>query len=127
MNTNTKEPLPYEQFVNVIGKYILTHPYWRRTFIDHQPSDVVNALLRHMKNDTIRIARDEQDEICGLLLFTPHKAEGLVEINHLLGNGPHIVNAAFAAWAKEYPDCEVRVQRRGKIRIFKPEVFLSSQ
>lgn len=118
--------LPFEREVNVVGKYILSHPFWRRTFVNFEPSDVIKAVLSYMQSNHIKLAYNGEGEICGVLLFTPRKDEGLVEVNHLLGEGQGIIIGALEVWRTEYPDCVVTLQRRNKPRVYEPSQFFES-
>ena len=120
---NTPPTLPFEREVNVVGKFILTHPQWQRAFVNFEPKDIINVLLRHMKSGTIKVSYNEQDEINGVLLYTVNHIDGIVEVPHLIGTGSGVVQGAIEAWRQEYPEYAVTVMRRGVKRVYTPDMF----
>lgn len=124
--------LPYEKEVNVLCRYILTHPQWQRAFSDPRqveaakPSDVINVVLRHLKRGTVRVAQDEKGEIVGIMLFTPNTAEMVIHVDLLIGSDQRIVDAALEAWKNEYPEFSVTMVRHGKNRHYQFSQFFTT-
>jgi hypothetical protein len=111
--------LAYEQEVNVIGRYVFAHPQWRRAFPDSTPAQVVIAILKHLKRNTVRIANDRDGSICGVLFFTPNNYEQIINVDHMIGSNNMIIDAALIAWSTEYPNYDVTLKRRGKPRYYR--------
>lgn len=118
------ELLPYEKEVNVIGRYILSHPYWERAFPNSSREDVIKTLVQHCKDERIRVAFGPEGEIIGVIMYEVRDAS-VVHVSHLIGTHMGIVEAAFNLWREIFPEHTVHVIRRGKLRIYEPQQFLN--
>jgi len=119
-----KELLPYEREVNVLGRYILSHPHWERAFPDTTREGVIKELIVHCKEERIRVATGPEGEIIGVLMFEVKDGD-VVNVSHLVGTHMGIVEAALNLWRAEFPEHTVHVIRRGKLRVYEPDQFLN--
>lgn len=127
MNTteaDTKELLPYEREVNVLGRFILSHPHWERAFPSSTKEDVIKALIRHCNEERIRVAHGPEGEIVGVLMYEV-KDNDTVQVEHIIGTHMGIIEAALGLWRAEFPRHTVHVIRRGKLRVYEPDNFLN--
>lgn len=118
--------LPFQMEVNVLGHYILQHPKWQRAFVGFTKEDLVNTILRHLKNNTLAVVfNKDTNAVNGVIFYTPHLAEGFVEVNHFLASCPCVVEAAIVMWSQLFPHQQVLAHRRGKVKWYKPEDFFN--
>lgn len=129
LNTNAPAPgqapkcLPDEELINVIGRYLLNHPQVKKCFTDHEPKDIIRLVIQKLAFNQIRVAFDNKNRICGVLIFEANVPEMTIHVSHLIGHGQRIVDAALNAWVEEFPNFDVSVMRRGKIRYYKFDQF----
>ncbi len=120
-------PLPYERETSAIVYWILTQPSWQKAFPDHEPADVVRAVVTHLRAKTIRIMQDNVGNILGVMMFKPDEEMHEIDLKHLLGRSPMIVPAALEAWRQEYPCWGVRMMRNRKPRSYRFDQFFKEK
>jgi hypothetical protein len=120
MNHNAPQELPYLKEVNTYLNYILLHPGREKAFPGYGLKNIIDSILRHLRRNGVLTFSDDNGQLLGLMFFDARKAEGIIEVNHILGNTEDIVFASVALWHREFPECIVSVRRRGKYRKYLP-------
>jgi len=102
-----------DAYMKALGTFTLSHPKWRKAFVDCSRQDVLYTLLHHIRANHITVILRADRSIGGYVLYTPDETSKTLHIAHLLADAPNAMEGFLIAWLRKYPGWDITAIRRG--------------